>query len=384
MSGSHRHTRPVRLPWGLMGMLALVLVVEGFAARHQRDRFLNIDDWTWRQIGRLATAPAHEPRIVCLGDSLVQVGVAAPIIEKRTGHKTYNLALSGGHAAASYFLLKRVLASGPKPAALLVDFFPRHLQADPTLTLDPWRSLATTGESLDLAWSARNARFLGCVTTARLIPSLGLRDAIRSNVQGALAGDELADRQHVPPFLRRNIRLNGGGVLCPGKDDAAGGEDLAGWTRRYFDPRWSCHPTSRRYVERTLELAEARGIPVFWLLPPIRGEVQAECERSGFDARHLAFVRSVQTRHRNVTVIDGRHSGYRSEFFFDPHHLDRDGAAAYSAEVSETVRRVLGGDPLVARWVDLPAYRERPIDVPLEDLEQSKLALSHARARRPK
>jgi hypothetical protein len=365
-------------------MLALVLAAEGFAARHQRDRFLNIDDWTWRQVGRLASAAAHEPRIVCLGDSLVQVGVATPIIEKRTGYRTYNLALSGGHAAASYFLLERVLASGTKPAALLIDFFPRHLQADPTVTLDPWRSLATTGESLDLAWTARDARFLGWVSTARLLPSLGLRDAIRSNLRGALAGDELADRQFVPPFLRRNLRLNGGGVLCPSKGDAAGRDDLAGWTRRYFDPQWTCHPLSRRYVERTLALAEARGIPVFWLLPPIRGEVQAECERSGFDARHMAFVRSMQAAHRNITVIDGRHSRYRPEVFFDPHHLDRVGAAAFSAEVSETVRRVLGGDPLVARWVDLPAYREAPIDVPLEDLEQSKLALSQARARRPK
>lgn len=375
MSGSDLHSRLHLLPRGLLGMLVLVVAVERFAARHQRDLFLRIDDWSWQQTGRLARESSPAPEIICLGDSLVQVGVAPPIIEERTGKRTCNLAISGGHAAASYFLLRRALDAGARPKALLVDFFPRHLEADPLQTLDPWRALASPRECVDLAWTARDARFLGQVATAKLFPTFGSRGAIRESLIAAFSGEDRHDRQFVPPFLRRNLRLNRGGVLCPRSSEKGAAEDLAAWSRRYFDPAWTCHPLSRVYVDRVLDLARSHGIRVFWLLPPIRPELQAECERSGFDDRHVAFVRSFQAHDPNVTVIDGRHARYDPKVFFDPHHLDRDGAAVFSAEVSETVRRVVGGDPEVSRWVLLPTYRERSIDVPLEDIEQSKLAL---------
>src|SRR4051794_24059545 len=112
MSGDDPRSSLRSLPWGLLGMLAVVLAVEAFAAHHEDDLFLRVDAWSWKQTGRRAERAGIKSRVVCLGDSLVQVGVAPPIIEKYTGLSTCNLAISGGQPASSYYLLRRVLAAG--------------------------------------------------------------------------------------------------------------------------------------------------------------------------------------------------------------------------------------------------------------------------------
>ena len=41
--------------------------------------------------------------------------------------------------------------------------------------------------------------------------------SIRENVLAAVRGEDHSDRHHVPPFLRRNLAVNSGGLLCPPK-----------------------------------------------------------------------------------------------------------------------------------------------------------------------
>lgn len=375
---------PTRVPWpwGFLGMLALMLAAERFVARHEHDLFLKVDHWTWRQSGRLADTTSPNPRIVCLGDSLVQVGIASPIIESQTGRRTCNLAISGGQAVSTYLLLRRALEAGVAPDAVLVDFFPRLLEASPLEGADPWSSLAGMAECADLAWTARRPVFFARVAAARLLPAVRARDAIRENLRAALGGQSSDDAHHVPPALVRNLHVNRGGVLCPPNPGRGG--DVDDWARRHFPPSWTCHPVNELYLRRFLALAQARRIPVFWLLPPIEPGLQARCEASGFDARHESFVRAVVADCPNVTVLDGRRAGYDRRVFFDPHHLGRTGAAVFSDDVARAVRTSLERRPASARprWVDLPRYREAPIDVPLEDIEQSRWALRTEKAQR--
>jgi hypothetical protein len=361
-------------------MLAAVIAVESFAARHENDLFLKIDAWSWGQTSRRVERAGFQSRVVCLGDSLVQVGVASPIIERHTGLSTCNLAISGGQAASSYYLLRRVLDAGGRPDALVLDFFPRHLQSSPLMGLDPWVSLTTLGDVIDLARAGRDVEFLGRVALAKILPTLRLRPEVRTNVLAALHGEDQGDKHHVPPFLRRNMEVNRGGLLCPptpGLD-----KDLDAWSKTYFPARWSCHPIHEVYIRRLLRLAASRQIRVFWLLPPLQPALQEHCERSGFDARHVEFVRGYQAKYPNVTVLDGRHAAYDPRVFFDPHHLARDGAAVFSSDVAMTVRRAIDSDPTLPRWVNLPSYGKRRIDGPLEDVEQSRLALKLERAKR--
>lgn len=372
---SQNDPSPIRvsLPWGLLGMLALIVAVERFAARHENDLFLKIEHWTWRQIGRLADSPPGAPRIVCLGDSLVQVGIAAPIVEERTGRITYNMAISGGPVVASYLLLRRAVESGGSPEAVVLDCFPRLLEADPLDGSDPWSSIASVAECADLAWSARRPAFLARTVVAKAVPTVRMRYEIRGAVVAALRGEPMGARQFVPPSLVRNLRVNRGGVLCPPHQDRIA--NLDDWASRNCPPAWTCHPVNRLYLERLLTLTTERRIPVFWLLPPYEPELQARCESSGFDSRHDAFVWRVAADYPNVTVVDGRRSGCGPDDFLDPHHLARSGAAAFSTGVAGVVAAALESPPKAARWVSLPADQARRIDVPLEDLEQSKLAV---------
>ncbi|WP_406696706.1 hypothetical protein V5E97_37545 [Singulisphaera sp. Ch08] len=382
MSG-HDPRSPLRsLPWGLLGMFALILAVEAFAADHESDLFLKIDAWTWRQTGRRAERSVSKPRVVCLGDSLVQVGIASPLVEKHAGLSTCNLAISGGQPASSYFLLRRLLEAGGRPDALVVDFFPRHLQQSPLNGLDPWTALSTWGEIVDLARAGRDAEFLGRVALAKLLPTVRARPEIRANLLAALNGEDQSDRQHVPPFLRRNLEVNQGGLLCPPISTPAFDTDLEAWSKTYFPADWSCDPVNDAYIRRLLTLAASREIQVYWLLPPIQPALQQRCEQTGFDARHLKFVRGFQAEFSNVTVLDGRHANYDPKVFFDPHHLARDGAAVFSFDVAKILRRSINADRTLPRWVDLPTYGNRRIDGPLEDVEQSRMAAKLERAKR--
>src|SRR4051812_23478498 len=98
-------TAIVRFPWGLIGAALLVVLIEGFIAGHEDDRFLTLQSWTWRHAARDAANGSREAEILCLGDSLVQGGVAAPLLEAQLGLKTRVLAIAGGQAPSSYYLL---------------------------------------------------------------------------------------------------------------------------------------------------------------------------------------------------------------------------------------------------------------------------------------
>ena len=118
-----------------------------------------------------------------------------------------------------------------------------------------------------------------------------------------------------------------------------------------------------------------RGIRrAYWLLPPQRTRLQARRERSGAEAGYVRFVRSFAGACPHVTVLDGRHAGYDHALFVDATHLDGQGAYTLSRDVADVLRRDLAeaAAHAVGRWVELPAYRACPVEVALEDVEQSR------------
>jgi hypothetical protein len=121
-----------------------------------------------------------------------------------------------------------------------------------------------------------------------------------------------------------------------------------------------------------LRLAAENQVPVYWLMPPNAPKVMAHRDGNGVHANLDRFVRGLQAQFPNLSVIDARHAGYQNTVFVDPVHLDRDGAVALSADVAEVLRRSLIHSEPVARWVELPAYRDRPIALAREDVNQSR------------
>ena len=60
-------------------------------------------------------------------------------------------------------------------------------------------------------------------------------------------------------------------------------------------------------------------------------------------------------------------------------HLNRRGAVAFSEAVARVLNDRLTSPPRGDRWVDLPAYRDEPPAVALEDFAASAAAVSRRR-----
>ncbi len=365
MDGEPGGRRPRRLPWGFLGLIVLVGLIEAFVSRRGVD-FKTPEGWDWSLAGR------RDPRcdILCFGDSLVKFGVMPRVIEGRTGRRALNLALRTGSAPSSYFLLKRALARG-RPSAIVVDFAMGILPDGPKSTTRPypWSELLEIPEALELARTTRDAEFLGRLAASKALPSFADRPRIRAGVLAALKGEPSDSGQHIP-ILWRNWRANGGAQLNP--RNPAFRDPYAGMGAAPGSGTWRPDPVNAIYVEKFLALAEARGVAVYWLLPPFTPGLQGIHDGIGDAKAYHRYTREAIARHPNVVVVDGQHSGYDAGLFIDPVHLDRQGAAVLSADLAE----IVASPPPGTRWVALPTYRERPINVPLEDTGESRIALN--------
>ncbi len=348
------------IPGGLLGAIGLILAVEGVLGWwNPRPRTFGVAEY---QFAVAAFPDASKYEVLCLGDSMVKEGLLPRVIAARTGRPAYNFAISGGRPPVTYFMLRRLIDAGARPSALVVDFTPAVASADFRDNLAGLAELVSPGDAFDLTWTARDPWI--AVTMALDWVVTTLRG--RFERYGPGAAEKLA------PLLR-NLAENAGALVLPANPRSSTTAEF--WNERSnLRSPWACDPVNAVYVERTLALAGAHNIPVFWLITPMHPRVQAGRERLGLDDGYTRFVRSIAARHPNVCVIDGRRSAYDPDRFIDATHLDRRGAFVLSVEVAAIVGR---HDPEWngSRWLELPAYRTRRVDLPGEDLDESRLAL---------
>ncbi|MEO6807590.1 MAG: DUF1574 domain-containing protein, partial [Isosphaeraceae bacterium] len=119
---------PIRgkVPWGLVGLIGLVTLIEWSLVR-QADDFTALENLNWRLSGRAARREATRSQILCFGTSMMQMGIIPKVIEERTGLRAFNLAVCAGPPQADEVLLRRTLNAGARPSAILVDYHPHCL-----------------------------------------------------------------------------------------------------------------------------------------------------------------------------------------------------------------------------------------------------------------
>jgi hypothetical protein len=237
-----------------------------------------------------------------------------------------------------------------------------------------WQELASIRDAFDLAWTAQDSSLFALILIGRAVPSIKDRFEIRASVLAALRGDSYSGMVNdwISP-ARRNWWRNLGAEAGP-KNPAFEGHLGAG--DQWLCPdTWKRDPTMLIYLKRFLELAAARDIAVFWLVPPIAPEAQALCDQKGLTAQLNEFVSSAQARFPNLVVLDARHSGYQHTVFQNPPHLDLQGAFALTTDLATILVRYFSETTFPTRRVDFPLYRDRPIPLPLEDVNQSRIAL---------
>jgi hypothetical protein len=359
-------------------MLGLVAAIETGVSRDVLD-FSDPVSLGWRLAARAARDEAPGRAVLCVGDSLVKHGMIPKVIAARTGQDAVNLAVAQGSPSATFFLLRRALEAGARPSALVVDFKPSILAGGPRFNLRYWQEILTPREGLELARSARSGTLFFETAVGWLLPSFRSRHEIRSNLRAALRG-ETDILRGINRTCRRNWTLNDGANVAsknPAFNGVVGPDD----DKKLLTHIFHCHRVNAEYVRRTFALAESRGIRVYWLLPPLSPQLQAHREQAGAEAGYVRFARSLQGRYPGVTVLDGRHSGYDHTLFVDASHLDGQGAYTLSRDVADVLHRDLAvDDPAMRlRWVDLPAYRACPVEVALEDVEQSRRMLGATR-----
>jgi hypothetical protein len=364
-------------------MIGLMVVIERGVDRHHLDQTMAMD---WRRAGQDARREAPGCNALAFGDSLVKVGVVPSVVEARSGLKTFNLALSGAQAPTSYFMLRRALRAGAHPDLVVVDFMPAILSQglDYGPALRRWPDLASPGEALELAFAARDGRFLAATLLAELLPSLKDRETIRANVLVFLRGGTPIWRS-INLTAARNMNKNRGALVLPASAFQPRPDHFAIWSRDALASPRSCHPLQERYVRKFLALAAERGIPVVWLLPQIAPEAQALCEREGMDARLNRFVRRTAAEYANVVVVDARRAGYLQSDYSDISHLNRLGASVFSADLGDALKTIREAGPNGPRWVELEACSGPTANVAVEDFDESRrvvLGLAPAGVRR--
>ncbi len=303
-------------PRGFLGMVALVLLIEGIVGG--RDDLLDHGSLEWRFGDRAARRKTAGASVLCLGGSQLRFGVAATELESRLQRPVRNLALTGSPPPVSYFLLRHALNSGARPDTLLVDFSPFLLVREPRAVAGRLPEVTTLRDVLDLAWTTHDSGLGAELLMAHVFPSSASRRRLRT-----CWDDPGPGRPTAYDAAARRARWSPGG-------DARIGEVV-------YPGRWICPESSLDYVHRLLRLAQRRGIAVVWIMTPSDPAILAERERRGLEDAYDRFAVALQADHPELRILDGRRLAYPESLFTDPVHLNRLGATAFTGEIASAL-----------------------------------------------
>jgi len=366
--GPTNDRRSARIPRGLLGMLALVAAVEAVVGGLRHDLASPLAE-DWRIAARAAREKAPGREVLCFGDSLVKYGVLPRVIEARTGLKSYNLATSGGTMPSAYFLLRQALDAGARPKAIVADFAALMLKDPDPPALQNYAELASVRDCVDLAWTSGSGDFLAASVLSKLLPSFQWRFEIRVAVRAALDGRSASRRAFLPIHRAQWDREAGAQPMPPGRVRHPSEDFLIDGVS---PGTWACERRNQAYLDRFLGLAGSRGIPVYWLIPPLCPEAHARRAARGSDEAYGRFARAMIGRHRNVVVLDARGSGYDDSVHIDHIHLDRRGASVLSGDLAAILADRLERSTIGPSWVEMPRYAGRASDGPTAALARTR------------
>jgi hypothetical protein len=360
------------MPRGFLGMVALIALSEAFFARNDL-KFSSLEAHDWKTTARSAAEAGQTGGLLCFGDSQLKYGVLPLVLESRLGQPVQSLAILGGQAPSTYFLLRKALESGARPSAILVCWEPHLLQDGPSHNARVLPELADFSDNLELSWAAGDSGLLLSTALGQALPSYRERFEIRDNIKAAFHGE-------TPPMgfriemAWRNKVMNRGAVALA-KDHAGRNTDLSRWGNPTQQP-WKADPTNTAFARRFLGLAKEYEIPVFVVLMPVSPGMQRKYEQNGIDLPYTEWVRKLGKSFQDLVVLDLRNATYDATVFYDALHLDRDGAVSASLALGDHLRRHLDGQPSGDRWVRLPSGRMTSNEVAFEDTTRTYQIMS--------
>ena len=312
----HRSRRPRAT--GFLGMVALVLGVEILIGT-RRD-LADPVAIQWRYRAGAVRGRGARVDVLCLGDSLVRYGVAAPVLGRKLGRSVANHAVPAAPPAATYFALRDAIDAGARPRVVVVSYAPFLLVPGYRLNRAFLPEMAGLGACLDLARREADPALAGALTLGRLVPSVRHREPLRAAAGRLVRGGDAP----LPPRTRRpDLWLPGGGD-----------ESVFDW---FYPPAWQAGAEHARYIDRLIDLAREHDAAVAWVMPPVGLTLRREWDALGLSDRYARFAASFQARHPNLVILDGRSDPVTDAELLDPLHLNARGAAAFTARVAEAL-----------------------------------------------
>ncbi len=279
---------------------------------------------------------AHEPAaaVQIHGDSVAQGALLASAIAAGLppGTTVFNAALQGSGPEFTYFLLKRQVAAGHVPKAIVIAHSPHTFVTERIAELSgaflDWgevpEALAESHRPFDVLYGA----------LCRLSFTLRHRDelsALLKGRRGAIASWN--DPIPTEAWVRAHTTA-----------------DEAAWARAGKGPLPPLHPVyrlpfvvdpgEREFLARTLALARDHGVTVWWLTLPEHEAVAAARDSIGFAPRYLAFVDSLAAR-GEVRILRRDFEVLPAGAFSDYTHLRYPAALRLSREVGRKLAAAL-------------------------------------------
>ena len=260
------------IPWGVAGMLALVVGIEGFVASH----WIALTDpvsLSWRYSTQAAESEARDCQLLCLGDSLVKHGLVPSVIERTSGQKAAEPFRRAG-VDASDLLASFAVPSIPAPGRrrLIINAKPAVLLGGPEFNARPWQEVLGLRDAPNCCRITRNAPFVASTLVGRLLPSLRARLEIQSAVMAAIQGEHdahpldqsrpLAELDREPWGQRRLGRTRFQRRAEFRSPSGRSTQTFFTWIRPM--PK----PSSESWT-----LAAARRIPIYWVLCPLSPDI---------------------------------------------------------------------------------------------------------------
>ena len=354
-------------PVALLGMLALIAATEWTIGSRLDLDLIQPATLSWRIAREDAHSLALGANLLVLGDSLAKHGLLPTVIDPRIGGRSCNLAACAAQPTTSLVLLREALDAGARPDAIVVDFSPDLLLGEPEYNRRNWPELLNCSDLPAFARESDSIDLTIRVGLAMLLPSYRTRHELRDHLRNGVEGTSNPNRG-MNTLYQKHWSTHRGGQFTP-PNPAFRGEVSEAELQTLAADRFWCHSVNRRAIESFLGLAESHGIRVYWLLPPVSPALQARRDTSGAEVRHEAFVRSFQSKHPNLTILDARRAGYDWPVFQDARHLVDAGTLALSQSVADAIADGSTG------WVALRAYEAPEQFENLENVHQTMMAL---------
>ncbi len=285
----------------------------------------------YRQVlERAAKEPA--PDLLILGDSVARGSILPSVVREHLGRDiaVRNDAMQGTGPEIAFFTLKRLLAAGKVPKAILYAPSP-HTFASTRMHIAAG-GFCTWPEVVDLLRSGHDRMDILRNLPLRFSYTLRYREPIAEMLKGRRATLALFAPPHIDEaeWVAFSERRSSPRVAeDPGR---------ATLTPKFLTG-FSVAPVNAHYLDRFLELASGRGIRVFWAVPPILQRLDDARSASGFHDDYARMLDDLAGTY-GVVLLQRRAPVYPDASFYDLNHLDLPASRRLSADLGEHLGRM--------------------------------------------